>query len=132
MQCHEDDSETPILRLIHILLYVDDAGNNTFRMLPDMPTGTPVKIHNAKLALHSIAEGQHVLCCDQQHSNSDRATACCMIMRLRRHLQQSGASCIKRSGHVHIRLHIVLLVKVAATCCFAQQFPGKQLLPEIK
>ena len=76
MQCHVDDCGTPTLRLIHILLvvYFYDAGNNTFRMLPDMPTGIPVKVHNAKRALRSIAEGQ-------QHHHSDRKiTACCMLM----------------------------------------------------
>lgn len=65
MQYDKDDYQAPIVQLIHILLvvYVYDAGNNTFRMLPDMPTGIPVKVHNAKLALHAIAEGQHFLCC---------------------------------------------------------------------
>ena len=65
MQCHNDDCGIPILRLIHILLvvYIYDAGKDTFRMLPDMPIGIPVKIHNAKRALRSIAEGQHVSHC---------------------------------------------------------------------
>ena len=93
VQCHSDDYGSSVVQLIHILLvvYVYDAGNNTFRMLPDMPVGIPVKVHNAKLALRSIAEGQHLLCFRSTQS------------RRKKTMLHDGQSCINATGPVHAR-----------------------------
>ena len=58
-------STAPALHLISLLLvvYIYDAAEDNFKVVPDMPVGTATWIHNAQKALQSIELGRAFCSC---------------------------------------------------------------------
>ena len=71
-----DHHVKPLLRSIRLQLvvYVYDAAEDTFKRLPDMPVGTSSQVHNAKLALRLIDQGDVNDCPPWQKQQMKSAT----------------------------------------------------------
>ena len=66
-------------------VYVYDAEQNTFARLPRLPASTPVTVHNAKLALQCIDQGEYFSGC-LHDAQTEHTSVMTKVQQLAQHI----------------------------------------------